>query len=87
MKLNWGLPPLGRPLTEKEIEELQKKLQKAVRGKNATSIYLIPTEIKWVRDNVENAHLIEVRSDTARATIWCIIGANEITARHEYNRI
>ncbi len=87
MKLNWGLPPLDRPLTEKEIKELQRKLQKAVKGKNVANVYLMPLEIKWVRDNVENAYLIEVRSDTARATIWCIIGANEITAKHEYNRI
>ncbi len=87
MRLDWGVPALGRPLTEKEIKELQDKLQRAVVGKNVAHIYLIPSEIEWVRDNVENAHLIEISDDTSDATTWCIMGADEITAKHEYNRI
>jgi len=86
-KLKWGQPGLGRSLEPEEILDLRKRLIKAAIDSRVFHIQLLPAEITWINDNIDNANLKQVTSDTEDDKTWCILGVDKESVEYEYSKI
>jgi len=85
--LKWEKEGLGRKLNPNEIRILSRNLAKEAEKSRTFHIQMIPPEITWVRENISNAYLKVVTSDTDDGSTWCIVGVDEESVMHEYNKI
>ena len=84
--IKWGEIPLGRELNDADIKMLKEKLEKKARGCNSFFIYLVPEAVKFVKEKISNAYIIDVMAD-GDGTQWCAVGANKESAEHLFSTI
>ena len=86
-KLEWGRVPLGRDLNVDEVKILLDTLQSKADGVNVFHANFLPAEIEFIRENVENAHLIPLSDINYGSYTECVVGIDEETAKHEVSKI
>lgn len=79
--IKWGKTGLGRSLKEKLLERIDLKAEYS----NVFDICVWPEEVHFLRNILKNAYIIE-RPKHSSGKVWLIIGADEETAKFEYNR-